>query len=83
MDQAFRSLFLGRRFWYPHFLHRVARIALRALQRMQIFTFNVRASASGNLAILIHHFPVLYKMSYSVLTVTYLLIPFRRREAIP
>jgi hypothetical protein len=48
---AFLSLFLGRRFLYPHLRHVVARIALRALQCMQIFTLSKRASASGNFAI--------------------------------
>jgi hypothetical protein len=47
---AFLSLFLGRSFLYPHLRHVVARIALRALQCMQIFTLSKRASASGNFA---------------------------------
>ena len=34
-----------------HLRHRVARMALRALQRMQIFLLKRRASASGNRAI--------------------------------
>jgi hypothetical protein len=51
-NQAFFSLFFGRRFLYPHFLQLVARMAFRALQRMHILTFKSLASASGNLAIL-------------------------------
>jgi len=55
---AFLSLFFGRRFWYPHLRHRVARMAFLALQRMHIFTLSSFASASGNRAISEHHFLV-------------------------
>ena len=51
-DYPFRSLFFGRRFLYPHLRHIVARGALRALQRMQIFLSRRRASASGKRAII-------------------------------
>ena len=50
--QAFRSLFFGRRFLYPHFLHAVARTGFLALQCMHIFTLSNRASASGNFPII-------------------------------
>jgi hypothetical protein len=46
----FLSRFLGRRFWYPHFLQYFARIELVALQFMQTRFINNLASASGNLA---------------------------------
>jgi len=48
---AFLSLFFGRSALYPHFRQFVARGALRALQRMQIFTLRSRDSASGKRAI--------------------------------
>ena len=47
-----RSAFLGRRPLYPHFLHRVAFHALRALHFMHILTRSIRASASGNRAMM-------------------------------
>ncbi len=62
--QALRSLFFGRRFWYPHLRQRVARIAFLALQRMHIFTLSVRASASGNRAI---RYPPLSSLIYNVI----------------
>jgi hypothetical protein len=43
-----------RRLLPPHFLHLVARTALRALQSIQIFLISILFSASGNLAIIFH-----------------------------
>ncbi len=48
----FSSFFLGLRPSYPHFLQRVAFNAFLALHFLQIWILRVRASASGNLAMI-------------------------------